>query len=67
VVGCAALVLMAVLDTLPAPESAWALGAGLMLGAFGLAAIGTFSGAVSAFLRARRSSRCCCCWASFHS
>lgn len=54
-VGAGALVLMAVLYTLPAPSHGWLLAPGLLLGALGLASAGTFYGAVTAHLRAREA------------
>lgn len=53
-VAAAALALMAGLYTLPMP-TAWPLATALVLGALGLAAAGTFYGAVSASLRAREA------------
>lgn len=53
--GGAALALMVVLYTLPAPVAIWPLTAGLLLGALGLAITGTFYGAVSASLKAREA------------
>lgn len=47
--------LMSLLYTLPAPDQAWLLLAGVPLGALGLAAAGAFYGAVGADLRAREA------------
>lgn len=54
-VGAGGFVLMAGLYTLPAPQAWWLLAAVLVLGALGLAIVGTFYGAVSASLRAREA------------
>ena len=55
VVAIAALAFMSVLYTLPLPEGALLLVAGVPLGAVGLAAVGVFYGAVGANLRAREA------------
>lgn len=54
-VGAATLALMIFLYALPIPAQPWLVAPGLVLGSIGLAATGSFYGAVSARLRAREA------------
>lgn len=53
--GALAMLLMAVLYSLPAPVQPWLLLPGLLLGSLGLAAAGAFYGGVSAHVRGREA------------